>query len=165
MSRNSVLLSVRNFGSLWELTVDYFWGHESLSLAVFNGIVLWGAGDQTGTEYCVPLALNSEVWPLLAFFEIGNGQDQDAEETETVFEQAGDEVNSDSGEDRQISVEVHEHEGQGPGRFPCPEVGQALDGKDGCHLGAGDAENRFPEAEVLKAEAVTVEEGQEKGVE
>ena len=69
MSRNSVLLSVRNFGSLWELTVDYFWGHESLSLAVFNGIVHRGASDQTGTEYCVTLALN------FGFSDGGNRRD------------------------------------------------------------------------------------------
>jgi hypothetical protein len=37
------------------LTVYHFRGHDSLSLAVFNGIVLWGAADQTGTQYCVPL--------------------------------------------------------------------------------------------------------------
>jgi len=38
-----------------ELTVYHFRGHDSLSLAVFNGIVLWGATDQTGTGYRVPL--------------------------------------------------------------------------------------------------------------
>ena len=38
------------------LTVYHFRGHDSLSLAVFNGIVLWGAADETGTGYCVPLA-------------------------------------------------------------------------------------------------------------
>jgi len=38
------------------LTVYHFRGHDSLSLAVFNGIVLWGATDQTGTGYRVPLA-------------------------------------------------------------------------------------------------------------
>ena len=41
------------------LTVYHFQGHDSLSLAVFNGIVLWGAADQTGTGYCVPLAFRA----------------------------------------------------------------------------------------------------------
>jgi hypothetical protein len=35
----------------FHLTVYHFRGHDSLSLAVFNGIVLWGAADQTGTGY------------------------------------------------------------------------------------------------------------------
>jgi hypothetical protein len=39
------------------LTVYHFRGHDSLSLAVFNGIVLWGATEQTGTGNRVPLAL------------------------------------------------------------------------------------------------------------
>ena len=43
------------------LTVYHFRGHDSLSLAVFNGIVLWGAADQTGTGYRVPLAFESDI--------------------------------------------------------------------------------------------------------
>ena len=44
------------------LTVYHFRGHDSLSLlAVFNGIVLWGATDQTGTGYRVPLAFESDI--------------------------------------------------------------------------------------------------------
>jgi hypothetical protein len=43
------------------LTVYHFQGHDSLSLAVFNGIVLWGATDQTGTGYRVPLAFESDI--------------------------------------------------------------------------------------------------------
>jgi hypothetical protein len=42
------------------LQID-FRGHDSLSLAVFNGIVLWGAIDQTGTGYRVPLAFESDI--------------------------------------------------------------------------------------------------------
>jgi hypothetical protein len=49
------------------LTVYHFRGHDSLSLAVFNGIVLWGATDQTGTGNHVPLAFESDIrsglWP------------------------------------------------------------------------------------------------------
>ena len=44
-----------------ELTVYHFRGHDSLSLAALNGIVLWGATDRTGTEYCVPLAFESDI--------------------------------------------------------------------------------------------------------
>ena len=44
-----------------KLTVYHFRGHDSLSLAVFNGIVLWGATDQTGTGYRVPPAFESDV--------------------------------------------------------------------------------------------------------
>jgi hypothetical protein len=36
-------------------------GADSLSLAVFIGIVLWGASDQTGTGYRVPLAFESDI--------------------------------------------------------------------------------------------------------
>jgi hypothetical protein len=43
------------------LTVYHFRGHDSLSLAVFNGIVLWGTTDQTGTGYRVPLAFESDI--------------------------------------------------------------------------------------------------------
>ena len=43
------------------LTVNHFRGHDSLSLAIFNGIVLWGATDQTGTGYRVPLAFESDI--------------------------------------------------------------------------------------------------------
>jgi hypothetical protein len=43
------------------LTVYRFRGRDSLSLAVFNDIVLWGATDQTGTGYRVPLALESDI--------------------------------------------------------------------------------------------------------
>jgi hypothetical protein len=42
-------------------------------LAVFNGIVLWGATDQTGTGYRVPLAFESDIRSgeqILAFFAI-----------------------------------------------------------------------------------------------
>jgi hypothetical protein len=42
------------------LTVYHFRGHDSLSLAVFNGIVPWGAADQTGTGYRVPLVFESD---------------------------------------------------------------------------------------------------------
>jgi hypothetical protein len=35
--------------------------HDSPSLAVLNGIVLWGAADETGTGYCVPLAYESDI--------------------------------------------------------------------------------------------------------
>jgi len=38
------------------LQID-FRGHDSLSLAVFNGIVLWGATDRAGKGYRIPLAL------------------------------------------------------------------------------------------------------------
>ena len=43
------------------LTVYHFRGHDSLSLAVFSGILLWGATDQTGTGYRVPLAFESDI--------------------------------------------------------------------------------------------------------
>jgi len=43
------------------LTAYHFRGHDSLSLAVFNGIVLWDAADQTGTGYRVPLAFESDI--------------------------------------------------------------------------------------------------------
>jgi hypothetical protein len=39
------------------LTVYHFRGHDSLSLTLFNGIVLWGATDQTGTGIVSPLHL------------------------------------------------------------------------------------------------------------
>jgi hypothetical protein len=42
------------------LQID-FRGHDTLSLTVFNGIVLWGAADQTGTGYRVPLAFESNI--------------------------------------------------------------------------------------------------------
>ena len=45
----------------FKLTVYHFRGHDSLSLAVFNGIVLWGATDQIGTGYRVPLAFESDI--------------------------------------------------------------------------------------------------------
>jgi hypothetical protein len=44
-----------------DLTVYHFWGHDSLSLAVFNGIVLWGAPDQIGIGYRVPLVFESDI--------------------------------------------------------------------------------------------------------
>jgi hypothetical protein len=43
------------------LTVYHFRGHDSLSLAVFNGIVLWGAANQTGTTYRILLAFESDI--------------------------------------------------------------------------------------------------------
>ena len=43
------------------LTVYHYRGHDSLSLAVLNGIVLWGATDQTGTGYRVPLSFESDI--------------------------------------------------------------------------------------------------------
>ena len=49
------------FGGANFLAVYHFRGHDSLSLAVFNGIVLWGATDQTGTGYRVPLAFESYI--------------------------------------------------------------------------------------------------------
>jgi hypothetical protein len=51
------------------LTAYHFQGHDSLSLAVFNGIVLWGATDQTGTGYRVPLAFESDIRSGLLPFE------------------------------------------------------------------------------------------------
>ena len=48
-------------GQRVHLTVYHFRGHDSLSLAVFNGIVFWGATDQTGTGYRVPLAFESDI--------------------------------------------------------------------------------------------------------
>jgi hypothetical protein len=51
------------------LTVYHFRGHDSLSLAVSNGIVLWGASDQTGTGYRVPLAFESDIRSELSLFE------------------------------------------------------------------------------------------------
>jgi len=51
------------------LTVYHFRGHDSLSLAVFNAIVLWGATDQTGTGYRVPLAFESDIWSERFLFE------------------------------------------------------------------------------------------------
>jgi hypothetical protein len=55
------------------LTVFHVRGHDSLSLAVFNGIVLWGATDQTGTGYRVPLVFESDIrsgGQILAFSAI-----------------------------------------------------------------------------------------------
>jgi hypothetical protein len=43
------------------LTAHHFRGHDSLCLAVFNGIVLWGATDQTGAGYRVLLAFESDI--------------------------------------------------------------------------------------------------------
>jgi hypothetical protein len=51
------------------LTVYHFRGHDSLSLAVLNGIVLWGAADKTGTGYRVPLAFESDIRSGLLPFE------------------------------------------------------------------------------------------------
>jgi hypothetical protein len=43
------------------LTVYHERLRDTLSLAVFNGIVFWGATDQTGAGYCAPLAFKSDV--------------------------------------------------------------------------------------------------------
>jgi len=51
------------------LTVYHFRGHDSLSLAVFNGIVLWGATDQTGTGYRFPLAFESDIRSIQPAFD------------------------------------------------------------------------------------------------
>ena len=59
MKIRNIIEILKNEG--WYLTVYHFRGHDSLSLAVFNGIVLWGAADQTGTGYRVPLAFESDM--------------------------------------------------------------------------------------------------------
>jgi hypothetical protein len=51
----------KKIGKNGDLTVYHFRGHDSLSLAVFNGIILLGATDQTGTGYRVPLAFESDI--------------------------------------------------------------------------------------------------------
>jgi len=68
MKIRNIIEILKNEG--WYLTVYHFRGHDSLSLAVFNGIVLWGAADQTGTGYRVPLAFESDMRSELALIEL-----------------------------------------------------------------------------------------------